>query len=166
MEIGGLFDRLCDHFLDDGLNGLLDRRFDDRGFLRCNDRFDRGGGFVDDRLRDGDRHCLRTLPHLQPHVVAGARRDHTEARVAPLGLEIMFDRAELFERLPLIERHDLSEHAEDGFGREHARRQINLPPQERTSVLAHGRRRGHHVRLLADVQDQRVPVQADDRVEQ
>ena len=78
----------------------------------------------------------------------------------------MFDRAELGQRLLLISGQNLSEHARYRIERQHARRQLDLPPRERSSIRVHRRRRRDDVRLLADVHHERVTFETNDCVEQ
>ena len=58
------------------------------------------------------------------------------------------------ERLLQLDRQKLIDDAVDGFERESAVRELDLP------------RRRHHVRLVAGVHHQRFAVDADDRLEQ
>jgi hypothetical protein len=66
---------------------------------------------------------------------------------------------------PLIERQDLPEHAGHRLGRQHARRQLHLAPGERSTEFVGRFRRRDDVRLLADVHDEGVTIESDDRVE-
>ena len=78
----------------------------------------------------------------------------------------MFDRPHFFEELTLVVRQHLGKHAEHGIDRQRAGRQLDLAPRQRPAEGAHGRRTQQDVRLLADVHDERVAVQANDGVEE
>jgi hypothetical protein len=58
----------------------------------------------------------------------------------------VFDRAQLIEGAPGIIRQQLAEHARNRLERQRPRRQLYRP------------RRGHHVRALADVHDERIAI--------
>lgn len=81
------------------------------------------------------------------------------------GGDVVVGRAELVERRPLVGRQNLAEHTRDGVGREHTRGQLDLAPGKRSAKLIRRLRRGHDVRLFADMHDECVSVQANDRVE-
>ena len=112
------------------------------------------------------RHRFGMAAHLDPDVVAAARRHDREALVGVIGCgDVVVGGAELVQRRPLIERQYLAEHAGDGVGREHPRGQLDLTPGERPAKLIRRLRRRHDVRLFADVHDECVAIEAHDRVE-
>jgi hypothetical protein len=104
---------------------------------------------------------------LQPHIVSTPRRHDREA-IRPLLVvrQLELDRAVLVERLALVRRQQLLEHPDDRVGRQHTGRQLDVPPGDGTPIRVHRSRRRHHVWLLADVHDQRVPFEPRNRVEQ
>ena len=104
--------------------------------------------------------------HLDPDVVAAARGHNREALFRMIGRgDAVVGRAELVQRRPLVERQYLAEHARDRVGREHTRGQLDLAPGERSAKLIRRLGRRHDVRLFADVHDECVAVEADNRVE-
>ena len=109
----------------------------------------------------------RMTPQFEPDVIAATSRHHSESIAnASRTRNLVLNRADVLEGVPLILRKNLRDHAEHGVWREHARGKLDLSPRERPAVGVHRRRRGHHVRLFAHVHHECVAVEPDDCVEQ
>ena len=93
---------------------------------------------------------------LGPHVVAAARGDDGEmlARKLPEARQLVLRRAKLVERILKFNRQELRNDAADGFEREPAARQFNLP------------RRRNDIGLVAGVHDERLAIDAHNCMEQ
>ena len=70
------------------------------------------------------------------------------------------------EGISLVWRQNLAEHPEHGVAGQGTGGQLDLTPRQRTTKLVDGGRIQYNVRLLAHVHDERLAVQADNRVEQ
>ena len=126
-----------------------------------------GGGRRLLGLHDGWRgNCSGPPPHLDPHVVSAPRRGHDEPLTCFAGgLNLLLDRTEIVQCAALFGRKDLPEHAEQRVRRQRTGRQFDLTPRERAAKLVYRRGIEYHVRLLANVHDERFAIQADNRVE-
>ena len=109
---------------------------------------------------------VRLAPHFDPDVVAAARGHDRESFFGMIrSRDLVLGRPVLLQSHTLVEREDLAEHACDGVRRQHASRQLDLPPGERPAELIHRLGSRHHVRLLADVHHECIAVEPHDRVE-
>ncbi len=142
--------------LGDDLGGRL------LGRGRIGDR--RGLGFHDD-LWSGRLRLL--VADLQPDVVAApGGNDDERALQGRVGRNLVLDRPEVGELGTLVGWQQLVHHGQDGLGREAPARQLDLAPREGPTEGIPQLGRRHDVRLLADVHDDRVALEADDGAEQ
>ena len=81
------------------------------------------------------------------------------------GRDLVLRRAVLIQSDALIDRQNLAKHPDDGFRREDARRQLDLPPDERAAEFVGRLGRGDDVRLFAHVHDEGVTIQTNNCVE-
>ena len=90
--------------------------------------------------RLGLRDLSRPAAQLNPHVLAASSGDDRKTiRDADGRRDIVLDRAKLGQCLLLIRRQDLAKHGRHRVERQHARRQLDLAPGERTAVGVHRR---------------------------